>query len=382
MKTIRLFAFLAISLLVINCEPTPDEETPVDPSVSSADKIKAAIDNLENNVPSWDRIFDLADPYDRLPAPDFATRWVQFWQGTPNTIEGNMNVWDGYMSSGVATVSPFNTYAIGLEYGVLPDSTDYPIMNLNVLDKKLRMIATLLLEDIAAGNHTLFQHFYPDGATDLGFTNETDFRSYIENNFRVEKAKEAVMAENLNLDYLVPFPEPIESWINIQGFAKDYSVEQKVALAQHVLNVVSDETRKIFEGILVVPSGAEYSQPDSPWAKLDFSAFDEIHFTLLPNCEVTKVETDLEIQLINIKEVIGKHPQLRWGIAQLAVYEPILSNCSDGAFSNYQNELLQTIFKQLDELEQSNANHAFSGVFADFLVGSNEALVSDYWSGK
>lgn len=384
MKALKLITTILLVLIIGNCaEPGSEDEIPEVPGPSSLElRIQAAIDNLSSEVPEWNYIYELGEVFDQNEAPKFATRWVQFWKNIPTDLKANMDIWEHYMSDVDATVTPFNTYVIGLEFGQLPQSTDYPITSLDVLDKKLRMIATLMLGEQVAGRRTLFQHSYPDGASDLGFTNEVDFKSYIQNNFRVEKAKEAQMAGSMNLDYYVPFPQSIEGWIDTQGFAVNFTIEQKVDLAQYVLNVIGGELHTSFPGILVVPSGAEYQEANSPWTKLDFSLYDEIHFTVVPSCEATDLHTNLDIQMGNIKEVITKHSQLRWGIAGLAAYEPVLNSCSNTEFGVYQKEVLIDLFGRIDELTQSNPNHAFSGVFADFLTDGNVSVVKDYWAGK
>lgn len=364
-----------------SCDPLNPDEIPADASTEV--RARSLVEKLESEVPTWEELFELADHVERGEPAQFATQWVQFWNDAPDDLKANIDIWDHYMSDGDVTVSAANSYKIGLEYGLLPNSNDFPLYDLDALDKKLRFIGTILLHEKAKGRRTLFQHHYPDGAVDLGFTNQGDFKQYIEDNFGVVKAKEATMAENMQVEYYVPFPEPIESYIERQGFTNSWPKEDKVKLAQFVLDEIRDRLGNIFSGILVAPSHAEYEGSSDVWNTLDFSEYDEIHFTLVPKCEsgITP-EGYLQDQFANIKKVLDKHPSMRWGVSQLALYEPVMSGCNSGDFAGYQQGILNSVFEQLNELEQTYAKHVFSGVFADFLEEASTADMKTYWDKK
>lgn len=382
MKNARYFIGSLLAIVALwSCDDLNPDEIPE--NASAEVRLNALVEKLDSEIPSWDKLYDLAEHVERGEPAQFATQWVQFWGDAPDNLYANIDIWDHYMSDGDATVSAANSYKIGLEYGVLPSGADYPIYNLDVLDKKLRFIGTILLHEKAKGRRTLFQHHYPDGAVDLGFTNAEDFKQYIKEIFGVEKAKEATMAENMQVEYYVPFPEPIESYIERQGFTNGWAKEEKVELAQFVLDEIRDRLGNIFSGILVAPSHAEYESSSDVWHKLDFSEYDEIHFSLVPKCEsgVTP-EGYMEDQFANINEVLAKHPNMRWGVSQLALYQPAMGGCESGDFADYQQEILNDIFEQLNELEKTYAKHVFSGVFADFLQGGNVTDVKAYWDKK
>lgn len=382
MKALRITTIMLFSIALWNCtDPIEtDAENAEDPLVSEA---QGLVSSLSTEVPEWQKLFDFAENFEREEPAHFATRWVQYWGDAPASLEANMSIWDHNFDDTGATVSTFNSYVIGMEYGQLPQSTDYPQKNLEALDKKLRIIATLIALEKVRGRQVLFKHHYPDGAVDLGFPNEADFKEYISGFFRVTKAKEAEMAENMQVEYYVPFPEPIESYIDRQGFTLGYTVEQKALLAQFVLDTVSDEVRKIFSGTLVVTSHAESASAGSIWNKLNFSSYDEIHFTLVPSCEGGAVAAKyLDDQFEHISTVLAEHPGLRWGIAQLALYQPILTNCDSGDFASYQKSMLLDIFHRSDKLATDYPLYTFSGVFSEFLQGGNVVTVQDYWAGN
>ena len=184
-------------------------------------------------------------------------------------------------------------------------------------DQSLRVYALHAIQRKINGHSIVMMDFYPPGMLAAPATNSTQFRKWIDEIFIPQKIHEAKIAELLKAEIFFPFPIEIERWIQAQPWADVTTTEEKVYTAQYVLNNIHQAVRPIFSGKLDVWSYANYlpDRDGSAWKNLVFTDYDEVSFSLFPECDLEFSVMYTQNQMKHIMEIVNRD-NLTWWIGE------------------------------------------------------------------
>ena len=311
------------------------------------------ISNLDFIRPSWEELSCFTDDLERLPVPTFAKRILAGAELgiQSNLVELNINYWDELIAKYPINVSPANMPAMPPYVDNNGNNLKYPLDS-ETLDDALRSIATVLINEKLKGMVVLLANIYPVDDTDIGLNSEEEFRNWFTDVFIPEKTAEAIVAERIKAEYYVPFPIEFELFIKRQfGFIETLSDAKKLALAQDLLDEAFNTVRPLFNGRLVAYSFNRYEDTDDFWSGLVFSKFDEVGFTLFPECDLVGTDDRLELQFFHIMKIVERD-NIPWSIGELQVLEELFAACDNSGetFKSLQADIYSSVFNKVTEL--------------------------------
>jgi hypothetical protein len=194
-----------------------------------------------------------------------------------------------------------------------------------------------------------FVNMYPPTSDYPRFSTAQQLRDWVNTIFIPEKVKEAKFAELMKVEAFAPFMVEWEVFLNGQtslfcATAPCLGKPAQIALAQELLNAIATAVRPHFTGALVAYSYQSYNIHGTEWNALDFSAFDDVQFSLNPKCAVAETQKSIvaqldeyyALQLAQIATVMSHAPRARWGIGEFFATPLGFAICGAGSTAAFQ----------------------------------------------
>jgi hypothetical protein len=336
---VRVTAILGLSALALNgCssdEPSaaktptslPADAGPVLADCPASPEALLNVDDREESSPSWEALDCFASRLSRPPlpaflaalnadlsqypidltAPNLGWQYYNAVDAENATTPGNRSMWNS-----LSEVPPFADSKTGAKY-------TYPLQP-EQHERKLRYAAAIIVDQKLKGRLFSGVFSYPKTFdwTVTGTTKDA-FLSWFETRFIPEKVIEAKALERVKADAFIPFPLPLEAWVENLPFTKTLSLPEKVALAQAMIGALVPKVREHFKGVLMASSGADYGRWGTSWSDVDFSSFDAIGFSIVPTCKGAPVDAYLTAQFEGYLRVLGRAGAKRWGIGEVVM---------------------------------------------------------------
>ncbi len=205
-------------------------------------------------------------------------------------------------------------------------------------DRKLRAtIAMYIKQKLQYGHVFVFSGYYPPNQN-IGTENKTleEFKKWFIDVYLKEKAIEARVAEKWGFEYFNPLPVEIERWLTpsyLPGPLNGLSNEEIEELGQWVIDKAAEETRKYFNGKLILSRYPFYKHrpdmslsPEPNWETLDMRNYDLVGFSLIPECDLETTKRFAEEQL-NYYAKLSAQQNIPWGLGELDVWEERYTIC-------------------------------------------------------
>jgi len=245
-------------------------------------------------------------------------------------------VWDDIWGTGVVNISPaLNSAAPSYKLG-------WPEHTLAEHEEFARCASIVYLHQKLAGRPVFVIDFYPphEGTPDLATKQQLlDWWTGV----FLERAKlMARTAERIKAEYFGPLMVEVEVFLGQQPAVEALPPIEQARLGQQLLDQLVAAVRPLYTGRLVAHSYANDTGPDDPLLAISFAAFDEVHFSLFPMCDLALSKQVFDKQLGNYIAIV-KRDQVDWGIGE---FESFKHNFDCDGTGNIHDEIQHELYAE------------------------------------
>ena len=309
----------------------PPNSRPPDETAPSAFVCPAEITELinvndgEDTVPSWESLDCFSKDLVRLPQPNFlAGALADLARYSEDRTTRNLG-WvmysdiDAQHATAVSNRSIWNNLSAVPPYVELETNTLYTFpLKPEWHEKKIRVAAAMLIAQKLKKRYTTAVFFYPPKMNWAPIASSVaDFKTWYTEHFIPEKIVEAKALERIQVESYSPFQVELETWVEWLPFASSTPVEEKVALAQWMVDSLVPKLREHFKGSITVHSYVNYELKGSQWNTMNYEKFDLIGFSYFPICGGTNHEIYLQTQFENYLSVVSNSGNKKWGMTEI-----------------------------------------------------------------
>lgn len=312
--------------------------------------LDAVLERLEQDRPSWEAIDCMAADTPEHAYPDFAARLLasseQFGQQS-GLVQMHMDLWEDVRTTEPVTLSSANMASMPPWADPQGQTLEYPLSP-HWHDESLRGVIPPMLAEKRAGTPVLLQNHYPHGMLGPEFEDPDQFRAWMEDHFLPEKEREAEAAQRAGIEAYAPFPIEVEVYFNHidQPTLNELPTEELVTLAQEWVDATLETVRPLYDGHLVAHSYAKYDFRGAEWQEISFAGFDEVAFSLFPECDMNITRDYLETQLDAYMAMVARDG-VAWSIGEFGADEDNFELCGTD-FDAIEQEIYQTVFDAVD----------------------------------
>ncbi|MTI88607.1 MAG: hypothetical protein FH748_11620 [Balneolaceae bacterium] len=342
-------------------EKGPDEEEPVEKVPC---ELSAVLDNLEETRPDWDTIDCLAKDTPVNDYPDFAARVLvssQLFEQKSGLVDRHLDFWEKIRTEESVELSSANMVAMPPYADEQGNPLEYPLTP-EWHDEVLRGAIPAMMREKRSGLPVLLQNLYPNDMLGPTFESADDFRTWMEDHFLPEKEREAKAVARAGIEAYGPFPIEIEVYFNPvdQPILNELPKAELVSLAQEWVTATLEVVRPLYEGRIVAHSYSNYKVWGEEWEDLSFPGYDEVAFSLFPECNMPTTESYLEKQ-INAYVHIAKRDNIPWSIGELGINRAYFENCGTN-FDAIEADVYRAVFEAVDAAEPATMGMGISWV--------------------
>lgn len=338
----------------------PSQEGPTSSSganntpTKNCPKFDYLLSQIEYYTPTWDEVGCFTNGLERKPIPSFAKRVLADPDGAFDT---RANLGQLYQQLWSTLSANIDMNVTPVEKAPLPPYTDesrqpltYPLSGKDH-DRAMRVAALVLINEKKTGKLAFLRNVSPPFAIAPVFKTPAEFKDWNKNIFLPTKVVEAKTAEFIKAEYYEPFPTEAEMFFNktAQPGLNKLPPKELLALAQDWINDIRDTVKPLFKGRLMAHSAAvRYHVLGDVWKDVSFKGYDELEFTLIPECDLTTTANYFKSNLTEYPKLAAKD-NLPWSIGEVDILPTHYKLC-DTNFDQIELDLYKELFRQLDAM--------------------------------
>lgn len=326
------------------------------PDQSCTTSLDSYIENLHNEVPSWEQLECFTNDLQRLTLPSFSKRMLDsISEINSGNIEQAASMalqsWDQLYTDYGANLS--SAFKAGPPYTTENgNDLSYPLDSATA-DYVFRGSALLYIKEKQLGRPVVFTHFYPISDVPPTFSSQAEFQQWFDEQLIPEQILAAQTAEKIKAEFFIPFPIEFEIFFKKYteygegGFIDAMSQDEIVAFGQALLDQIAAAVRPHYDGVLVAHTYNSVAGQDTFLAQMTYAAFDILYIALFPQCDIATTESYLDDQLDYYMPIIQRDG-LAWQASEITVFPHLFDACDNVNFADIEAEIYQTVFSKLD----------------------------------
>jgi hypothetical protein len=363
----------------------PPVNPPINPGQAAVDctiPITTFLQTIDHgapdSIPSWDQLACYTDDLVRLPQPDtfIATTDRPPAAVLPGPYETPPSAWETMQAAEEwdQLWAPYSTVDGGYHVNIPPYLTDFsgtqgPFFPLTAeqWDEKLRALMAYGIYEKRLGKIVTMSYFhspllgdepYRSRLPQADISDSESFLAWWNNHFIPERVKLAEIAELLKAEEYMPWD--VEPGIVVRQNGGDWlellPVEERVALAQEIVDSLLAALRPVFTGKLSIIVYDSYAAVGDEWNALDVSGWDQVNFVFFTQGDLLGTEMYLDRQIAGYMEILNRsttHGQAIPWVAQEVTVEGDLHRSTLSqlepplTFEEIEEDIYATVFDRL-----------------------------------